>query len=157
VLGNLLGLSGFNFESVEEVRHEALGGGHRFEAQLAAQAEIAPLRSALELTNSAATPLPCERLADLPIYSADTLVRRSPALQATADGAAPCATLSTELWQSLGLAVGDQVQVSQGEGSVCLPAKLDPHLAPTVVRVPTGHPDTLALGPMFGPLQVAKA
>ena len=38
-----------------------------------------------------------------------------------------------------------------------LPARLDASLAPTAVRVPAGHPDTAALGAMFGPLTVEKA
>jgi NADH-quinone oxidoreductase subunit G len=44
-----------------------------------------------------------------------------------------------------------------GSDAVTLPAHEDPTLAPTVVRVPAGHPDTAALGPMFGPLTVEKA
>jgi NADH-quinone oxidoreductase subunit G len=38
-----------------------------------------------------------------------------------------------------------------------MPACEDPSLADTAIRVAAGHADTLALGPMFGPLGVEKA
>jgi NADH-quinone oxidoreductase subunit G len=40
---------------------------------------------------------------------------------------------------------------------VVLPARLDPGLAAQAVRVPAGHPDTAALGAMFGAIAVEKA
>ena len=70
---------------------------------------------------------------------------------------APVASLSTVLWQQLGLQAGDTVRVSQGTGSVVLPARLDPTLAATAVRVPAGHTATTALGAMFGAITVDKA
>mgnify|MGYP000087085775 CR=1 FL=1 len=45
-----------------------------------------------------------ERIADVPIYSTDAIVRRAPALQATADARAPRAGLPSALWQLLRLA-----------------------------------------------------
>ena len=38
-----------------------------------------------------------------------------------------------------------------------LPAVQDASLADQAVRVPAGHADTAALGPMFGPVTVTKA
>ncbi|HEX7687440.1 MAG TPA: hypothetical protein VF453_07030, partial [Burkholderiaceae bacterium] len=75
----------------------------------------------------------------------------------TADARAPQASLPQGLWDSLGLAAGDKVRVTQGEGSVVLAARLDKTLAPTAVRVPAGHVLTAALGAAFGPITVAKA
>jgi NADH-quinone oxidoreductase subunit G len=40
---------------------------------------------------------------------------------------------------------------------VVLPAVLDTTLASGVARVPAGHPDTAALGPMFGAVAIEKA
>jgi len=98
-----------------------------------------------------------ERLADLPIYSADALVRRSPALQATADGKAPVASLPQALWAELGLSEGAQVKVSQDGGSAVLSAVLDASLPANVVRVPAGHALTSTLGAAFGAIRVEKA
>jgi NADH-quinone oxidoreductase subunit G len=149
VLGTMLGLDGFAFETVEEVRAQALGDVAALPARLNNQTTAA-------VQASAATG-GLERLADVPIYSADALVRRSPALQATADAQAPVASLPSALWAELGLSDGAQVKVSQDAGSVVLPAVLDASLPANVVRVPTGHPATAALGAAFGAIRVDKA
>lgn len=149
VLGNLLGLPGFEQETVEEVRAEALGDVAALASRLsnAVQASFAP----------AAAPAGLQRLADVPLYSADSLVRRAPSLQRTHDAAAPVASLPSALWQQLGLAEGAKVRVSQGAHAVVLPAREDRHLAADTVRVPAGHPDTVALGAMFGTIAVEAA
>ena len=105
----------------------------------------------------AATPGGYERIADVPIYAADSLVRRASSLQLTADARPPVAALPAALWQQLGLHAGDRVLVAQGQTAVVLPARLDATLAAQAVRVSAGHPATQALGPMFGPLTVEKA
>jgi len=147
VLGNMLGLPGFDFETVEDVRAEALGELTALPARLS---NAAP--GAIEAPLAAAGGL--ERIADVPIYCTDALVRRAHALQLTADAAPPAASLPAALWAELGLAPGDAVRVSQGGAVVELPARLDATLAPSAVRVPAGHPATAALGPMFGAIHV---
>ena len=148
VLGNLLGLTGFEQDSAEEVRAEALGDLSAIPGRLN-NAAVAPV---------AVPPVTAlQRVADVPIYSTDLLVRRAPALQATADARAPRATLPQGLWDKLGLQPGGKVLVQQGTVAQVLPADLDPTLAPEVVRVPAGHPETMGLGPMFGLIAVEKA
>ena len=93
----------------------------------------------------------------MPLYSTDSLVRRAASLQLTADARVPVAGISSALWQQLGLKAGDQVLVSQGEGSAVLAAREDKTLAADAVRVAAGHPATAALGAMFGALTVTKA
>ena len=149
VLGNLLGLTGFAQESSEEVRAEALGDLSSIASRLDNAAVAAPAAS----TPATGT----ERVADVPIYAADSLVRRAPSLQLTADARAPVASLPSALWQQLQLQPGDKVVITQGAAVLLLPSREDATLAPTAVRVPAGHADTLALGPMFGPLTVEKA
>ncbi|HKX94285.1 MAG TPA: NADH-quinone oxidoreductase subunit NuoG [Methylibium sp.] len=149
VLGTLLGLEGFGFETAEEVRAQALGDIAALPARLG-NASRAPVAQ-----SPAATTL--ERIADVPIYSADAIVRRAPSLQATADAKSPRVGLPTALWQRLGLADGQTVVVQQGSATVLLPACHDASLAPNAVRVPAGHPATAALGSMFGPIAVEKA
>jgi NADH-quinone oxidoreductase subunit G len=146
----MLGLDGFDFETAEEVRAQALGDVGSLHERLGnvTKAVVAP---------GLGTAGALERVADVPIYSSDALVRRAPSLQATADARPPCAGLPSALWQQLGLSAGDAVRVSQGAGSVALPAYVDETLADGAVRVPAGHPATAALGQMFGPLTVEKA
>jgi len=150
VLGTLLGLEGFGFESAEEVRAEALG-------DLSALGSRRENHAALGVPVATGPAPNLERVADVPIYRADGIVRRAASLQLTADARPPVASLPTALWHQLGLAEGDRVRVTQGPASAVLPARLDPSLAATAVRVPAAHPDTAALGPMFGPLTVEKA
>ncbi|MFZ2989571.1 NADH-quinone oxidoreductase subunit NuoG [Ideonella sp.] len=151
VLGNLLGLSGFEHESVEEVRAEALGDLSALPARLSNRSNVAVSIAAASTGNG------FERIADVPIYCTDSLVRRATSLQLSADARSPVASLPSVLWKQLGLNAGSQVRISQGAASVVLTAVEDPGLAPQSVRVPAGHPDTAALGAMFGPLTVAAA
>ncbi len=149
VLGTMLGLNDFAFETSEEVKARALG-------------DLATLPSKLNNATSAAISISAgtgalERLADLPIYSADALVRRSPSLQATADAKAPVASLPPALWAELALSEGAQVKVSQDSAWAVLPAVLDASLPANVVRVPTGHVATATLGAAFGNIRVEKA
>jgi NADH-quinone oxidoreductase subunit G len=146
VLGNLLDLPGFKQESAEQVRDEALG-------DLSSVASRLDNSCAASMVAQASAP-GLQRLADVPIYAADALVRRAASLQRTADAKAPVASLPSALWQQLGLHAGDLVRVSQGTASVLLPAQQDASLAVNVVRVPAGHIDTAALGAMFGAITV---
>ena len=148
VLGNLLGLSGFDFETTEQVRQEALGD----EAALAARLS----NDVMVQAQAGAVPQGLQRLADVPIYATDALVRRAESLQLTTDALAPQAGLAPGLWAALGLKAGERVRVSQGAGSVVLPARLETTLAEGVVRVPAGHADMAGLGPMSGTLSVER-
>jgi NADH-quinone oxidoreductase subunit G len=152
VLGNLLGLNGFDFESSEAVRAEALGDESTLATRLdnTTAAPLAPAQPSRPRSG-------LERLSDVPIYATDALVRRAPSLQATHDALAPVVGLGSALWQRLGLQAGGKVLVMQGEGAAVLPAREDAALAEGVVRIAAGHPSTAALGAMFGPVTVEKA
>ena len=152
VLGNMLELQGFDFETSDEVRAQALGDATAIAARLSnsgGPATMNPVASGHEAT--------LERVADVPIYSTDSLVRRATSLQLTTDGRAPTAGLPPALWSSLGLKDGDKVRVAQGGATAVLPARLDAGLAANTVRVPAGHADTAMLGAMFGAITVEKA
>ncbi|MEY2876032.1 MAG: hypothetical protein RLZZ373_3403 [Pseudomonadota bacterium] len=151
VLGNLLGLNGFAQESVEDVRAAA---GLNDTASIAAR---------LSNTSGAtpqivAAPEGLQRIANVPVYATDSIVRRAPSLQQTADANAPLVALNAVLWARLDLQAGAKVRVQQGEGgAVLLPASLDATLAADTVRVSAGHPSTAALGAVFGTLRIERA
>jgi NADH-quinone oxidoreductase subunit G len=150
VLGNLLGLPGFEQASAEEVRAEALGDVSALSARLDNHSPASP--SVVAAVSSA-----IERIADVPIYSSDALVRRAPSLQATADAKAPVVGLPRALWTKLGLLAGASVRVSQGAAAAVLPAREDATLADHTVRVAAGYASTGTLGAMFGPIAVERA
>ncbi len=149
VLGNLLGLAGFEQDTAEEVRAEALGDLSTLAARLDNRTGVALA------TGPASTAL--ERIADVPIYQADALLRRAPSLQATTDARAPAVGLPSGLWRQLGLKVGERVRVSQGAATATLPAREDATLAANAVRIAAGHASTAALGAMFGAITVERA
>ncbi|VVE07146.1 NADH dehydrogenase [Pandoraea eparura] len=149
VLGNLLKLQGFAQDTAEQVRDEALAGFSSASLDNRAKAALAAPTAAGQ---------GLERLADVPIYAADALVRRAPSLQLTNDAkAALRATLPAALFDRLGLAAGDAVRVRQGDAVVTLPAARSETLPANVVRVPAATPASAALGAMFGEISVEKA
>ncbi|WP_296223024.1 NADH-quinone oxidoreductase subunit NuoG [Ralstonia sp. UBA689] len=148
VLGNLLNVGGFDYDTSEVVRDEALAK---------------PVAERLSNTTTTQTSAPAaaaagiERLADVPIYHADPIVRRAGSLQLTAAArAAVRAGLPADLFAKLGLADGDAVRVTQGQGSVVLPAVLDRSLASGVIRVPAATEASAQLGAMFGAVSVER-
>jgi NADH-quinone oxidoreductase subunit G len=153
VLGNLLQVAGFEYNSSEDVRAEALRGQPEFVSGL----DNGINGVALNLTTSAGG---LERVADVPIHIADPLVRRAPALQQAADSAAPSARMNAATLNKLGVAAGDKLKVKVGAGgtaTVTLAAELDAGLPDGTVRVAAAHADTLALGAMSAVLSVEKA
>ncbi len=152
VLGNLLGLPGFDQESSEDVRAEALGDVNTLHERMHNAVDQGHATAADHLHADGEHSF--ERIADIPIYDTDSLVRRAPALQETADGRAPMAHLPAALWARLGLQAGSIVRIVHGDATVEIPAARDDSLASNVVRVAAGHPTTVALGPMFGLLRI---
>jgi NADH-quinone oxidoreductase subunit G len=154
VLGTMLSLPGFEFDTAEEVRVAALGTGD-LTARLSNKTTVQAKRSA---SNVALNGSGLQRLADVPIYHADALVRRAPSLHLTAAARdANVAGLPTSLFDKLGLNDGEAVRIRQGDLSVTLPAVRDANLAESVVRVSSGTTAGAALGGLFGELVVEKA
>ncbi|GIZ52468.1 NADH-quinone oxidoreductase [Noviherbaspirillum aridicola] len=154
VLGNLLDLSGFNYEASEEIRAEVLG------TKVSEEADLLPrLNNLARLAPQAGKTVAdgVERIADVPIYFSDAIVRRAESLQLTTDARAPKAALSPALAEKLGVAAGDKIKVVQGQGSAVLEAAIDARLPASTVRVSAAHPSTASLGAMFGPISVEKA
>lgn len=151
VLGNVLNLDGFGYESSEEIRDEVLGKGVEFVASLSNELNDITLSLPTRSANTV------QRIADVPINFADPMARRSPALQQTADAKAPCARLNSQTAGQLGLQEGQMARLTQGTGSAILAVKID-ELVPTgCVRVAAAHPTTQMLGEMFGAITVERA
>ena len=147
VLGNLLSLGGFDYDTAEAVRADAVQG------DLAAALNSAAADVGLTL-NAPTEGL--ERVGETPLYQLDPIVRRSPALQATTDAAAPAAWLGSEWMTRLGVAEGDAVRLRQGAGEAVLSVRRDDRLAVGVVRVAAAHPLSAMLGARLGPISVEK-
>ncbi len=145
VLGSLLGRQGFEYDTIEQVREACLNGK-----------DVPKL-----LSNSihaeqqqSQNPAGIQRIADVPIYFADPLARRSPPLQKTKDARPPRAWMNSGLLAQLGVAAGQPVLVN---GRVKLLAALDDRLPDECVRIAAAHPATAGVGPMFGAVTLARA
>ncbi len=151
VLGNLLGLAGFDYDTPEEIRREVLGAGGDVAGRLDNR-----LGSISAATAPAAGGSGIQRIAEVPIYAADAIARRSRALQASRDGAAPAAWMNRALYDRLGLREGDSVRVRQGGGEALVSAAVDDRLPAQCVRLAAARPETAALGAMFGELTLER-
>ena len=150
-MGNVLGLSGFDFDTVESVRDEVLGGESGF---VASRLDNHVSDVAVDLGVAAPS---LQRVADVPIYFADPLVRRAPSLQQTRDAASPTATMNQAVARELGLAAGDTVTVRQEGGDARLEVAIDDGVAGGCIRIAAAHPSTVALGAMFGAVTLERA
>lgn len=151
VIGNVLALDGFDYESSEAVRDAVLGQGAEFVTGL----DNALSNVAISLVSTTNDGL--QRIADVPINFADPMARRAPALKQTADSVQPSARLSEVTLAKLGLKSGDAVVVRQGNGEARLLAKIDNTVPADCVRVAAAHAATAALGEMFGQISVERA
>jgi NADH-quinone oxidoreductase subunit G len=143
VLGSLLGRADMAFDSIDQVRQACLAG----------KDVPALLSNEIKLTSGSAIPVAgIQRVADVPIYFADPLVRRSPPLQATRDAQPPKAWMNSRLAQQLGISSGQPVSVNGARLAVAI----DEGVADGCVRVSAAHRSTAAVGPMFGTLSVEK-
>ncbi|MBK7332860.1 MAG: NADH-quinone oxidoreductase subunit G [Betaproteobacteria bacterium] len=149
-LGSMLGLAGFGFESIDEVRAEAVPAAGAIAGRLS-NATSVPIAAPVARTAS------LERVADVPIYFADPLVRRAESLQQTADAKPPRARVHRSLLEKLGIADGAQVRVRQGRGEAIIAAVADAAVPPGVVRLAAAHPSTCGLEGLSGPVSVERA
>ena len=146
VLGNLLGLAGFDQQSADDVRAEALGDENINKNN--------NLSSDLQFAVSAAAGL--QRIAETPIYAADAIARRAPSLQKTRDGLPPAASMNRVLADTLGLRDGDSVCVRQGGGVAVVAYAIDDKLPAGCVRLAAAREETAGLGSPNAELTVER-
>ncbi|MFZ5557403.1 MAG: NADH-quinone oxidoreductase subunit NuoG [Pseudomonadota bacterium] len=149
VLGNLLGVPGFEQNSAEQLLAEALGGG-----------DVGSLlNNAVEgaVIGDLSTPgAGLQRIGEVPIYQLDPIVRRARSLQQTRDATAPVAAMHGAQIERLGLRAGEHVRLRQGGEAVDLDVIRDDRLPDGCVRVPAAHPATVALGGMLDELSAER-
>lgn len=146
VLGNVLQLPQFDDETSEAVRDGVLNGGldarlsNRFSSGLGVSAAQAPL----------------ERVAELPIYRTDAVVRRSEPLQASPASKLPRVRMNAATLEKLGLETGIAVRVTAGGAQVELVTQRDDQAADGVVRLAAGFAETAMLGASLDQIVVER-
>ncbi|MGV0999230.1 MAG: NADH-quinone oxidoreductase subunit NuoG [Fluviibacter sp.] len=141
VLGNLLNVERFDYQSSEEIRNEILGADG-----LLPEGALAQVLPVTESTITVSNAQGLQRIADVPIYFADALVRRSPSLQKTRDAQTPLARMNAMTLATTGAADGCSVRVKGSEGSATLNALLDNTVPDGCVRIAASHPLTACIG-----------
>ncbi len=153
VIANTLGLEGFDFDSSKEVLDEILDG--KRPSEVAWSRLNNNLSELVEIEVNIQSPS-LRRIGEVPQYEADPVVRRAPALQKTKYNTEPMARMCTQLMEDLNLAEGDEVLVTQDEGSANLIVTQDDHVAHGCVRITAAHPDSITLGDMMGDISLVK-
>jgi NADH-quinone oxidoreductase subunit G len=149
VLGGLLGLPGFDFDTVETVR-----------------AALAPCDLSGTLATSYPVPvsLPAVtaatnlmHVAEMPIYHTDSIVRRATSLQKTVHAAnLDRVFVNASTAAALALTEGDQVEVSQGDDRIVLALSVDSLLADGVVKTWSATEYSLGLRHHLGLVDLRK-
>ncbi len=148
VLGNFLGIDGFDYISSEEIRDEvALLPDDRSSSGESKWNSIQQLSSAQD---------ELVRIADAPIYCVDNIVRRADALLKTADAGHAEAALCTKLATRLKLESGDRAIIKQDSYQTTLPVTIDDRVPDGCVYIPQGLVGTHGLGSNGAAIELQK-
>ena len=141
MLGTLLEVPGFEFDTLEAVRADI---GADLPAKVCASVSNAPAPLSFTLAPASQG---LERIADWPLYGTDPQVRRAASLQRSAQAkAARTARMNAATAASLNLAAGGHARISQGAGEAILPVAIDATLPDQCVRIACSTPEAAALG-----------
>jgi NADH-quinone oxidoreductase subunit G len=148
VLGNLLGLEGFEHDGADDAQREALHGKN----------EILNKNNNLQLTLGALPPatVGLARIAEVPIHDADALARRAPSLRQTRDAQPPLAMMNRALADRLGLREGDALRVTQDGGSAVVGYGIDDGLPADCLRLAQARSETALLGDAGAPVTLER-
>lgn len=148
VLGNWLGLEGFDYNAPNEIYselRELIGSSTPPAVPNWQPAGLEPVKLDGLL-----------RVGSIGIYALDPLVRRAAALQRTVQADDALVYLAPQTAARLGIEDGAQVRVYQRSQAIQLMAHLDPDLPADTVWITAGLSATAALGPMIGQLTVER-
>ncbi len=130
--------------------------------------DLAAVRAAMAAATVTATPATAasaakdpeagefSRIATVPIYRSDAVVRRSPALQQTPLAQPAALRLHPDDARRLGLAAGDSARVESAAGNAELPVVIDARVARCAAWIELGHNATRALSGNGAPLRISK-
>jgi NADH-quinone oxidoreductase subunit G len=149
VLGDGLRAEGFRQNSLDDVRKE-LGFPSLFKpTALEAGPSPAPMRTPLADGQLL-------RIAEVPLYAVDSLVRRAGALQRTADNPPPAVRINAAEARRLGLKEDTTAIVRTVAGEARLKVVFDVRVSDGCVLIASGYPETSALG-AHGPASIVPA
>lgn len=152
VLGNLLQLNDFDYQSIEDVRHEINIFLDKIDLQLTTNFKL-PRKYLTLLTES--TDL--VRMGEVPLYASDSLVRHAAPLQKSQilmEGDLATVRLHPETAKRLQLQENSMVLVKQTQGEAQLPVRLDERIPLEVAAIASGLHATASLSELFGAIKI---
>jgi NADH-quinone oxidoreductase subunit G len=152
VLGNLLGLEGFSYDSSEQVKDEIFGGEKP--SKVVWNRLNNNLRHLVEIDVKASSKA-LRRIGEIPLYQSDAIVRRAPSLQKAGKSAVGFVAMNGAMLKRLGLQQGDTALLTQSGASIHLPVQTDERVRDNCVRLPACA-ETAAMGDLYGDIMVEK-
>lgn len=168
VLGNLCKLPGFDYQAVDQILYDvkssiSFSSHSSHSSHSSNEALQAWQRGSLDRTHyHTKMMLDSEhtlvRMALVPSFSADNLLRRAPALQAAEKERQGALLLMNHFEaQKRGLQTGDLVRASVQETRLVVPLRIDDRVPNQVVMIPSALAETLPLGPAYANVEVQFA
>ncbi len=146
VLANLLEVSGFQYQAIDDVQKECV-------KTLQDAPTLVPHAQNVELPHTVTAPEhhALIRIADTPLYAVDPLVRRSSALQATHDAVgAQGVRMNHRTAAVYELSDGEHVRVAQEQReTVSLPVVIDERIPEHSVYIANSLPGSIGLGAAY--------
>ena len=154
VLGQRLGLEGFGYEQISDVREEILANGADYGNLLS---NSGGERRVQISRNPPQRQGQMERITEIPAYRVDPIVRRSAALQKTRISKIDCSVgMHPQDISALNLDFDGFVILTAGDNSINVKVHSDRSIAVGCVRIPVGVPDFELLDLRL-PVEVAPA
>lgn len=153
VLGNLLHVDGFDYESSEDVLNELralrVTGGE----QSVGDQPVAPTVTWMNSENHGKT---LARIGEWPLYRIDEACRNADALQQSAPGKSSIVVRMHPETAQLNDVVGDAIVIIEGDKQTTLPFQSDERIARGAVYVPCALLETRELGCAFAQVTVRR-
>jgi len=149
VLGNLLGLDGFDYVSSEQIRDELRALCNDIELN-----NTVPESVVLEVTESVGDMM---LAGDVPMYAGDPLLRRAPSLQKTPDAQTLCARINSREAKRLDLVDATSVQIRQNELSMQCPLVIDDSIPDACCWLPLAVSGSETLANPFAAVSLTRA
>ena len=144
VLGNELEVAGFDYLEIADVQAEmGLAVASHAPSSRNRNGTLQP-----DENDHGAGSEEFHRVMDVPLYRVDPLVRRAPALQATADNPSkPCAGINPEQFAQFGLRDGTLMNVVTPEGEgISIEVAADQRVPMNCIYIPSGYRETAPIG-----------
>ena len=150
VLGTMLGLQGFDFDTAEAVRAAVVKSDGMVQGALNNQL----LQVSVVDVGVAAG---IYRVGTVPMYQADAIVRRAASLQQVRDSEFVGVGMNAAMMADFNITAGQLVVVEQDNVRMTVRAEADNTMANACVRLVAGHPLTATMGAMLGEVKLERA